>query len=67
MRCGFCSVSGCEGASNNCCKTCPDSRYNEIRSEAIREFAKKIKNIYSVHDGLHSTINTLVKEMINGT
>ena len=41
--------------------------YNEIRSEAIREFAKKIKNIYSVHDGLHSTIDTLVKEMINDT
>ena len=67
MRCGFCSVSGYEGALNNCCKTCPDSRYNEIRSEAIREFAKKIKNIYSVHDGLHSTIDTLVKEMINDT
>ena len=41
--------------------------YNEIRSEAIREFAKRLKNIYSVHDGLHSTIDTLVKEMINDT
>ena len=37
---------------------------NEIKDEAVREFAEKLKDIYSVHDGLHLTIDTLVKEMI---
>ena len=34
------------------------------KSEAIKEFADRLKDIYKVHDGLHLTINNLVKEMV---
>lgn len=27
----FCSIAGCEGASNDCWKTCPSSRYNKVK------------------------------------
>ena len=40
---------------------------NEIKAEAVREFAEKLKDIYSVHDGLHLTIDNLVKEMVGDT
>ena len=40
----FCSISGCEGASNDCWKTCPDSRYNKIKIEAEKIFHQKIEN-----------------------
>ena len=40
----FCSISGCEGASNDCWKTCPDSRYNKIKTEAEKIFHQKIEN-----------------------
>ena len=40
----FCSISGCEGASNDCWKTCPDSRYNKIKAEAERILNQKIVN-----------------------
>ena len=70
----FCSISGCEGASNDCWKTCPDSRYNKIKSEAIREFAERLKAIYdderydrpNAHTlilFLFNNIDSLVKEM----
>ena len=35
----FCSIAGCEGASNDCWETCPSSIYNKVKSEAIKEFA----------------------------
>ena len=41
----FCSIAGCEGASNDCWKTCPRSRYNKIKSEAVKEFVKEHKEI----------------------
>ena len=37
---------------------------SQIKSEAITEFAERLKDIYKVHDGLHITINNLVKEMV---
>ena len=40
----FCSISGCEGASNDCWKTCPDSRYNRTKSEAIKEFIERLND-----------------------
>ena len=70
----FCSISGCEGASNDCWKTCPDSRYNKIKTKAIREFAERLKAIYdderydrpNAHTlilFLFNNIDSLVKEM----
>lgn len=37
---------------------------SQIKSEAVKEFAERLKDIYKVHDGLHLTINNLVKEMV---
>lgn len=34
-----------------------------IRAEAVRDFAEKLKDIYTLHDGLQMTIDNLVKEM----
>ena len=36
-------------------------------NDGIKDFAEKLKDMYSVHDGLHLTIDTLVKEMIDDT
>lgn len=73
----FCSIAGCEGASNDCWKTCPDSRYNKIKNEAIREFAEKLKELYtddSITDDYHcavgvikQNIDGIVKEMVGDT
>ena len=71
----FCSISGCEGVSNDCWKTCPDSRYNKTKSEAIKEFAERLKAIYddkrydkpNAHTlilFLFNNIDRLVKEML---
>ena len=35
----------------------------ETKTEAIKEFAERLKDIYAVHDGLHIVIDNLVKEM----
>ena len=75
----FCSISGCEGASNDCWKTCPDSRCNKIKSGAIKEFAEKLKEDiikpidnywnsnaidYYLTEGILDKIDTLVEEMV---
>ena len=71
----FCSISGCEGASKDCWKTCPDSRYNKTKSEAIKEFAERLKAVYAdkrydrpnAHTlilFLFNNIDRLVKEML---
>lgn len=75
----FCSITGCEGASNDCWKTCPNSRYNKIKSEAIREFAEKLKEkAYIFENGFEANedrmvkvvtlkdIDNLLKEMVKG-
>ena len=72
----FYLISGCEGTSNNCWKTCPDSRYNKIKSEAIREFAERLKenitDCHTVSDGeyvgydwtdITHCIDNVIKEM----
>lgn len=38
-----------------------------LKSEVIKEFAEKLKDIYRVHDGLHLTIDNLVKEIVGDT
>ena len=68
----FCSIAGCEGASNDCWKTCSDSRYNKIKSEAIREFAERLKDKsltkWDYHDAVDiEEIDSLVKEMVGDT
>ena len=40
----FCSISGCERASNDCWKTCPDSRYNKTKTESEKILNQKIEN-----------------------
>lgn len=40
----FCSYSGCEAASFDCWKTCPNSVYNKTRTEAYTEFAEDLWN-----------------------
>ena len=76
----FCSIAGCEGASNDCWKTCPDSRYNKIKSEAIKEFAEKLKEkVHIFESGFEANedrivkivtlkdIDNLLKEMVGDT
>lgn len=65
----FCSIAGCEGASNDCWKTCPDSRYNKIKNEAVKEFAERLKDKsltkWDYHDAVDiEEIDNLVKEMV---
>ena len=42
----FCSYSGCESASTDCWKTCPNSIYNKTRTEAYKEFAERLKHSF---------------------
>ena len=70
----FCSISGCEGASNDCWKTCPDSRYNKIKNEAVKEFAERLKELYTsefISDDFHfavgaikQNIDDIMREMV---
>lgn len=66
---GFCSIAGCEGASNDCWKTCPDSHYNKIKNEVVKEFAERLKDKsltkWDYHDAVDiEEIDNLVKEMV---
>jgi phenylalanyl-tRNA synthetase alpha subunit len=38
----FCSIAGCEAASFTCWKTCPDSVYNQTRTEAIKDVLDRL-------------------------
>ena len=64
----FCSYSGCESASTDCWKTCPNSMYNKTRTEAYKEFADKLKDkIIDTPFGINCTIDmvdNLLKEMV---
>lgn len=65
----FCSIAGCEGASNDCWKTCPDSHYNKIKNDAVKEFAETLKDKsltkWDYHDAVDiEEIDNLVKEMV---
>lgn len=64
----FCLIAGCEEASNDCWKTCSDSRYNKIKNEVIREFAEKLKELYtddSITDDYHCAVGA-IKQNIDG-
>lgn len=66
----FCSISGCEAASNDCWKTCPDSLYNKAKSEAVKEFAERLRSriiddfLEYKTDATISYIDNLLKEML---
>lgn len=75
----FCSIGGCEGASNTCWKDCADSMYNVTRIEAIKEFAERLKETitneidtyynsngggYYLAEDTIEDIDNLVKEMV---
>lgn len=38
----FCAIAGCEAASFSCWKTCPDSVYNQTRTEAIKDVLDRL-------------------------
>ena len=38
--------------------------HKQAKAEAVKELAERLKDIYAVHDGLHMTIDNLVKEMV---
>ena len=66
----FCSYSGCESASTDCWKTCPNSIYNKTRTEAYKEFAERLKHSF-FDNGYESPdidfdyfVDNLVKEMV---
>ena len=66
----FCSYSGCESASTDCWKTCPNSIYNKTRTEASKEFAWKLKDSF-FDNGYESPdvdfdyfVDKLAKEMV---
>lgn len=75
-------LTGCEGVSNDCWKTCHGSRYNKIKNEAVKQFANKLKeNITNAIDIYYNSngggyylaedtiedIDSLVKEMVGDT
>ena len=64
----FCSYSGCESASTDCWKTCPNSIYNKTRTEAYKEFVERLKDkIIDTPFGINCTIDmvdNLLKEMV---
>ena len=68
----FCSYSGCESASTDCWKTCPNSIYNKTRTEAYKEFAEKLENKINCRTTLSRQqdknvihiIHNLLKEMV---
>lgn len=41
------------------------SAYDEGFADGIKMLGEKIKNIYTVHDGLHMVIDDLTKELID--
>lgn len=42
-------------------------RKKKIKSEAYKEFAKRLKEVYTLHEGLHIEIDNLVKELTEGS
>lgn len=66
----FCSIAGCEGATLDCWKTCPDSVYNKTKIEAYKEFAARVlENIQDSQDlgPGYLTPKTLVSFIIDDT
>lgn len=59
----FCSLSGCEGASKDCHKTCPDSVINKARAEAITEFADFVCEGRVSNDPVVIAVRCAEKEM----
>ena len=66
----FCSYDGCESASTDCWKTCPNSIYNKTRTESYKEFAERLKHSF-FDNGYESPdidfdyfVDSLLKEMI---
>jgi hypothetical protein len=69
----FCSMSGCEGMSKNCFKTCPDGYVNSIKIKVVKEMQEAVKTTLKEQYGtlphttyFHKAVDKTAKKMLEG-
>ncbi len=57
----FCSLSGCNGVSKDCNRTCKESWIVKERKETAEKFAEMLKDDVSEDNELHERLNAYLK------